>query len=70
MMQNGGKYAHSVPAMGCGTVSKMTPHGQLATLVNFKGAAGGQPFAVVVQGPDCPLSGTTLQGGRSPMSKF
>ena len=52
-----------------GTVFKMTPDGELTTLVEFTGTAGANPgsgpFARVVQGSDGNFYGTTIQGGAS-----
>jgi uncharacterized repeat protein (TIGR03803 family) len=55
---------------GFGTVFRMTAAGALATLVNFADdpvavAAGGYPFAGLIQGSDGNFYGTTASGGTN-----
>jgi uncharacterized repeat protein (TIGR03803 family) len=49
--------------MGGGTVFKMTPTGDLTTLVSFTGANGCSPQAPLIQGSDGNFYGTTTYGG-------
>ena len=46
-----------------GTVFKVTMHGMLTTLVNFKGTNGESPLAALTLGSDGNFYGTTLGGG-------
>jgi uncharacterized repeat protein (TIGR03803 family) len=51
---------------GCGTVFRLTPHGQgwlFSPLYSFQGADGEAPFSRVIFGPDGTLYGTTSEGG-------
>ena len=59
----GGSHTCSSPAIGCGTVFKITPGGAFATLRNFDGSNGSIPFSGVLEGADGNLYGTTNQGG-------
>jgi uncharacterized repeat protein (TIGR03803 family) len=59
----GGSHTCPSPAIGCGTVFKITPGGTFATLHNFDGGDGSIPFAGVIQAADGSLYGTTNQGG-------
>ena len=59
----GGSHTCPSPAIGCGTVFKITPGGAFATLHNFDGGDGSIPFAGVIQAADGSLYGTTNQGG-------
>jgi len=49
----------------CGTVFRMTPAGQLTTLINFNVRNGGKPRAGLFLGGDGNLYGTTSTGGNS-----
>jgi uncharacterized repeat protein (TIGR03803 family) len=49
--------------LGCGTIFKITPHGQFTTLYSFGGADGLEPGAALIQGTDGNLYGTTFEGG-------
>jgi uncharacterized repeat protein (TIGR03803 family) len=52
--------------VGCGTVFKITPSGNLTTLYNFgHGGHGNEPIAGLVQGTDGNFYGTTYSGGTS-----
>ena len=48
-----------------GTVFKITPSGELATLHSFEGTDGGTPVAALVQGTDGNFYGTTKAGGAN-----
>lgn len=56
-------------ANGKGTVFKMTPEGELTTLVSLTGntgaAMGSQPYGGVIVGPDGNIYGTTQYGGTN-----
>jgi uncharacterized repeat protein (TIGR03803 family) len=52
-------------ANGDGTVFKITPSGELATLHSFEGTDGGTPVAALVQGTDGNFYGTTKAGGAN-----
>jgi uncharacterized repeat protein (TIGR03803 family) len=54
--ENGGAY-------GVGTVFRLSPGGDLTTLVQFDGFQGANPEAAPTQGTDGNLYGTTLNGG-------
>jgi uncharacterized repeat protein (TIGR03803 family) len=49
--------------LGCGTVFKITPGGQLTTLHKFRGPDGYHPEAGLVQGTDGNFYGTSNRGG-------
>ncbi|HEY9824448.1 MAG TPA: choice-of-anchor tandem repeat GloVer-containing protein [Stenomitos sp.] len=49
---------------GCGTIFKMSPSGQLTTLIHFNQANGSRPAAEMVFDKDGHLLGTTFLGGR------
>ncbi len=51
--------------LGCGTVFKVTPSGNLTTLINFNGSNGAYPSGGLIQGSDGNLYGTTIRGGSS-----
>jgi uncharacterized repeat protein (TIGR03803 family) len=48
---------------GCGSVFRMTPSGELTTLVSFDVANGAYPNAGLIQGSDGNFYGTTKEGG-------
>lgn len=50
-------------AVGCGTVYKMTPSGNVTTLHNFDGNDGANPESALVQTSDGNVYGTTFDGG-------
>ncbi|MHA3771210.1 beta strand repeat-containing protein [Verrucomicrobiota bacterium sgz303538] len=52
-------------ASGYGTVFKMTPAGEVTTLVSFNRFNGSNPSAGLVKGSDGNFYGTTSQGGAS-----
>jgi len=52
----------SCPKLGCGTIFKITPSGQLTTLHSFSWSDGGAPDAGLVQAPDGYFYGTTGDG--------
>jgi uncharacterized repeat protein (TIGR03803 family) len=51
--------------VGCGTVFRITPAGKLTTLHSFDFTDGAGPVAVLVQGTNGNLYGTTSYGGTS-----
>lgn len=51
--------------LGCGTVFKITPAGEFATLHNFGGRNGMWPVSGLVQATDGDFYGTTLIGGAN-----
>jgi len=57
--QNGGNTACS---LGCGTIFKITPNGQLTTF-KFNGTNGSQPYAGLVQAANGDFYGVTTSGG-------
>jgi len=63
----GGGYIYGTTVMGgeyrLGTVFRMTPDGQLTTLVTFNGTNGARPTSLI-SGSDGFLYGTTDQGGN------
>jgi uncharacterized repeat protein (TIGR03803 family) len=56
--------AYDVDLGGDGTIFKMTAAGALTTLTSFNNTNGADPEAVLVQGVDGILYGTTAYGGR------
>ena len=50
---------------GDGTVFRMTPGGELTTLVQFDGFNGATPSGTLVQSPDGSFYGATLNGGAN-----
>ena len=48
---------------GCGTIFRMTPQGQLTTLINFDGVGGGYHPSGLVQDTDGGFYGLTYYGG-------
>src|SRR5262249_51276607 len=50
---------------GAGTLFRLTPSGDLTTLVAFNGYAGANPQAALVEDADGTLLGTTQNGGAS-----
>ncbi|MGB8700159.1 MAG: choice-of-anchor tandem repeat GloVer-containing protein [Thermosynechococcaceae cyanobacterium] len=48
---------------GAGTIFRMTPTGQLTTIVRFDGTNGSEPYAGLIQGSDGNFYGTTVYGG-------
>jgi uncharacterized repeat protein (TIGR03803 family) len=60
----GGAYGNCVGGLvGCGTVFKITPAGELTTLHSFDWTDGATPFGGLVQTTDGNLYGTTMNGG-------
>jgi uncharacterized repeat protein (TIGR03803 family) len=57
--------ALSFGQIGYGTVFRMTPDGNLTTLISFNGTNGACPAAGLVEGPDGNLYGTARFGGAS-----
>ncbi len=49
--------------LGCGTVYRMTPAGQVTLLHSFDSADGRYPFSRLVEGSDGNFYGTTIAGG-------
>lgn len=63
---DGGLYTNQFmpgSSFGWGTIFRVTPTGELTTLVNFNGANGGKPWAPLTLGPDGDFYGTTRTGG-------
>jgi uncharacterized repeat protein (TIGR03803 family) len=61
----GGSFSCPSPAVGCGTVFRITPGGGFTSLHSFKGSDGSVPFGGLVQGSDGNFYGTTYAGGTN-----
>jgi len=64
---NGGgisKYWDKPCLMGCGSVFRIGPDGNLTNLWFFNGSGGGKPEATLVDGGDGYIYGTTSEGGE------
>jgi uncharacterized repeat protein (TIGR03803 family) len=61
----GGKGFNGSEFSGQGTLFRISPKGQLTTLVYFDGFNGANPDAPLVQAPDGSYYGTTLNGGAN-----
>ena len=57
--------ASTACSLGCGTVFKITPSGNLTTLHSFDLSDGARPMASLIQGTDGNLYGATFAGGSS-----
>jgi uncharacterized repeat protein (TIGR03803 family) len=55
--------AQEAGAYGFGTVFRLAPSGQFATVAQFDGFLGSYPSAALIQGKDGNLYGTTVEGG-------
>jgi uncharacterized repeat protein (TIGR03803 family) len=61
----GGSFSCPSPAIGCGTVFRITPGGGFTSLHSFKGTDGAVPYGGLVQGSDGNFYGITYVGGAN-----
>jgi uncharacterized repeat protein (TIGR03803 family) len=61
----GGSFSCPSPAVGCGTVFKVTPGGGFTSLHSFNGTDGSILYGGLVQGSDGNFYGTTYAGGTN-----